>query len=82
MTVVVSLPDARKGERLALLTTEASCTREAFSQFARRKGASELMVPSDIVLVDKIPLLGSGKPDLVAALALAKERLAARSAAE
>ena len=81
ITVVVSLPDPRKGERLALLTTDAECTREAFSQFARRKGATELMVPSDILVVDKIPLLGSGKPDYVAALAAAKDKLAAKTAA-
>ena len=81
ITVVVSLPDPRKGERLALLTTDAACTREAFSQFARRKGATELMVPADILVVDKIPLLGSGKPDYVAALAAAKEKLAAKTAA-
>ena len=79
ITVVVSMPDARKGERLALLTTDPTCTREAFSQFARRKGATELMVPADVLVVDKIPLLGSGKPDYVAALALAKEKLAGRS---
>ena len=81
ITVVVSLPDARKGERLALLTTDAACTREQFSQFAKRKGATELMVPADILVVDKIPLLGSGKPDYVAALNVAKERTASRSAA-
>ena len=81
ITVVVSLPDARKGERLALLTTDANCTREQFSQFAKRKGATELMVPADILVVDKIPLLGSGKPDYVAALNVAKERVASRSAA-
>ena len=81
ITVVVSLPDARKGERLALLTTDAHCTRDAFLQFAKRKGATELMIPADIIVVDKIPLLGSGKPDYVAALALAKERVAAKTAA-
>ncbi|MEQ1650885.1 MAG: acyl-[ACP]--phospholipid O-acyltransferase [Hyphomicrobium sp.] len=79
ITVVVSLPDARKGERLALLTTDAACTRDAFIQFAKRKGATELMVPADILVVDKIPLLGSGKPDYVAALAVAKEKTAAKT---
>lgn len=81
ITVVVSLPDLRKGERLALLTTDSACNREQFSQFAKRKGATELMVPSDIILVDKIPLLGSGKPDYVGALTLAKEKFANRNAA-
>ena len=49
ITVVVALPDLRKGERLVLLTTDANCTREAFMQFARRKGATELMVPADVL---------------------------------
>jgi acyl-[acyl-carrier-protein]-phospholipid O-acyltransferase / long-chain-fatty-acid--[acyl-carrier-protein] ligase len=80
-TVVVSVPDARKGERLVLMTTDASCTRDAFLQFAKRKGATELSVPADFLVVEKIPLLGSGKTDYVAALALAKEKMAARTAA-
>ncbi|MGL4395292.1 MAG: acyl-[ACP]--phospholipid O-acyltransferase [Hyphomicrobium sp.] len=81
ITIVVALPDQRKGERLALLTTDATCTRDAFSAFARRKGATELMVPADIFVVEKIPLLGSGKPDYVAALATAREHMAKRTAA-
>ena len=81
ITVVVSMPDARKGERLVLLTTDGACTREAFSQFARRKGATELMVPSEILVVGKIPLLGSGKADYVTAAAIAKERASTKTAA-
>lgn len=73
VTVVVALPDARKGERLLLMTTDATCTREAFGRHARAKGASELLVPADVLVVSRIPLLGSGKPDYVAALALAKD---------
>jgi acyl-[acyl-carrier-protein]-phospholipid O-acyltransferase/long-chain-fatty-acid--[acyl-carrier-protein] ligase len=80
LTAVVALPDARKGERLALLATDPACTRDAFQRHAKMKGASELMVPSDYLVVPSIPLLGSGKPDYVAALALAKERLASRPA--
>ncbi len=80
ITVVVSVPDARKGERLVLMTTDAKSTRDAFAKFAKSKGIPELMVPSDILVVGSIPLLGSGKPDYVAALALAKEKLAARPA--
>ena len=80
ITVVVALPDARKGERLVLLTTDANCTREAFMQFARRKGATELMVPADVLVVSKIPLLGSGKPDYVAALEMAKQGMTHKAA--
>jgi acyl-[acyl-carrier-protein]-phospholipid O-acyltransferase/long-chain-fatty-acid--[acyl-carrier-protein] ligase len=75
-SVVVALPDARKGERLVLMTTDASASRDVFARFARQKGANELMVPADILVVPSVPLLGSGKPDYVAALALAKERVA------
>ena len=66
--------------RLVLMTTDASCTRDAFAKHAKAKGIPELMVPADILVVGSIPLLGSGKPDYVAALALAKEKLAARPA--
>ena len=79
ITVVVAQPDARKGERLVLLTTDTKCTRAAFQQFAKSRGATELMVPSEILVLDKIPLLGSGKPDFVAATKLVAEQLAAKA---
>jgi acyl-[acyl-carrier-protein]-phospholipid O-acyltransferase/long-chain-fatty-acid--[acyl-carrier-protein] ligase len=79
ITVVVALPDQRKGERLVLLTTDEKCKREDFQKFARQKGATELMVPAEILLVGRIPLLGSGKPDYIASLALAKDTIAAKT---
>jgi len=81
LSVVVSLPDARKSERLVLLTTDTRATRERFRELARRKGASELMVPADVVTVERIPVLGTGKPDYVAALAMAKEMLGLKEVA-
>ena len=77
MLVAVALPDQRKGERIVLMTTDAKVTREQFLRHARGKGAPELMVPAEMLLVDRMPLLGSGKPDYVAALAMAKEKTAA-----
>ncbi len=74
LTVMVALPDLRKGERLVLLTTDSRATRAQFQAAAKAKGAGEMMTPSEIIVVDKLPLLGSGKPDFVAALAMAKER--------
>jgi acyl-[acyl-carrier-protein]-phospholipid O-acyltransferase / long-chain-fatty-acid--[acyl-carrier-protein] ligase len=74
--IAVALPDARKGERVVLLTTDSKARRDAFQRAAKAKGASELVTPSEIMAVDKLPLLGSGKPDYVAALALAKSRAA------
>ncbi len=79
--VVVSVPDARKGERLVLMTSDTKIARDAFIRHVREKGVSELNIPADIMLVDKIPLLGSGKADFVTATKLAKDKIAAKSAA-
>jgi acyl-[acyl-carrier-protein]-phospholipid O-acyltransferase/long-chain-fatty-acid--[acyl-carrier-protein] ligase len=73
-SIVVAVPDARKGERLILMTQEKGATREALLRHAKLKGASDLSVPAEIMLLDRVPLLGSGKPDYVAANATARER--------
>ena len=80
-SAVVSIPDPRKGERLVLVTTQPDATREAMLKQARAGGASELGVPADILVVDKLPLLGTGKTDYVEAAALAKARFAKAEAA-
>jgi acyl-[acyl-carrier-protein]-phospholipid O-acyltransferase/long-chain-fatty-acid--[acyl-carrier-protein] ligase len=72
----VSIPDQRKGERIVLLTTQKDADRAAMQRQAKTTGAPELAVPADIRVVDKVPLLGSGKTDYVAATALAKEMAA------
>ena len=76
ISVAVALPDARKGERVVLVTTDTKARREEFQRTAKAKGAAELLTPAEILVVDKLPLLGSGKPDYVATLALAKARVA------
>ncbi len=75
-SIAVALPDARKGERVVLMTTDGKARREDFQRAAKAKGAPDLLLPADIMVVDKLPLLGSGKPDYVAAQALAKSRAA------
>ncbi len=81
MSVAVTLPDARKGERIVLLTTQKDADRAAMQRQAKSVGASELAVPADIRIVDKVPLLGTGKTDYVGATALAKEIAAELAAA-
>jgi acyl-[acyl-carrier-protein]-phospholipid O-acyltransferase/long-chain-fatty-acid--[acyl-carrier-protein] ligase len=72
-SAVVALADARKGERLVLLTTDAAVERSALAAAARQAGLPELFVPRSIVRVASVPLLGSGKIDYVAAARLAAE---------
>ncbi|MGY3222656.1 acyl-[acyl-carrier-protein]-phospholipid O-acyltransferase/long-chain-fatty-acid--[acyl-carrier-protein] ligase [Bradyrhizobium sp. USDA 4512] len=81
MSVAVTLPDQRKGERIVLLTTQKDADRAAMQRQAKSVGASELAVPADIRVVDKVPLLGTGKTDYVGATALAKEIAAELAAA-
>jgi acyl-[acyl-carrier-protein]-phospholipid O-acyltransferase/long-chain-fatty-acid--[acyl-carrier-protein] ligase len=62
---VVAMPDARKGERLVMVTTKADATRAEVQAWMKEQGATELMFPSEIISVDALPLLGSGKTDYV-----------------
>jgi acyl-[acyl-carrier-protein]-phospholipid O-acyltransferase/long-chain-fatty-acid--[acyl-carrier-protein] ligase len=80
LSAVAAVPDARKGERLIMLTQKKDATRSEFSAFARSRGASELMTPAEIVVMEKLPLLGTGKIDLVAVAKLVKELAAAKPA--
>lgn len=81
LSAVASLPDARKGERLVLVTQQQSATRAAFQSFAKSKGAAELMVPAEVLVVPAVPVLGSGKLDFAGVGRLVRERLPATAAA-
>jgi acyl-[acyl-carrier-protein]-phospholipid O-acyltransferase/long-chain-fatty-acid--[acyl-carrier-protein] ligase len=81
-SAVAAVPDARKGERLILVTQQKDATRAQFQQFARAKHASELMVPSEVWVLDKLPLLGSGKVDMVAVAKHVHERVTAHEASQ
>jgi acyl-[acyl-carrier-protein]-phospholipid O-acyltransferase/long-chain-fatty-acid--[acyl-carrier-protein] ligase len=81
LSAVVAVPDLRKGERLILVTQKKDATRAEFLAFAKHHGASDLMIPAEIMVMDKLPLLGSGKVDLVSLGNLVKEQYAARSEA-
>ena len=59
----VAVPDARKGERVILVTDFTGATRPALLDFMRAAGTSELMFPAEMRIVEHLPLLGSGKTD-------------------
>jgi acyl-[acyl-carrier-protein]-phospholipid O-acyltransferase/long-chain-fatty-acid--[acyl-carrier-protein] ligase len=80
LSAVTAVPDARKGERLILVTQKQGASRSEFQAFARSRGASELMIPAEIVTMDKLPLLGSGKVDLVTLGRMMRERATAATA--
>ena len=69
-------PTPRKGERLVLVTERRDASRAAFQAFAKAKGAAELMIPAEVLVVDKVPVLGSGKLDYVGVATLVRERAA------
>ena len=73
--VVVALPDQRKGEQLVLLTTQPDADKENLQKGAREAGFPELWVPKALLVVDSIPILGSGKVDLAGARDLAIKSL-------
>jgi acyl-[acyl-carrier-protein]-phospholipid O-acyltransferase/long-chain-fatty-acid--[acyl-carrier-protein] ligase len=74
LSAATNRPDPRKGERIVLVTDEPSATREAFQRFARERGATELMMPAEVVVLGKLPVLGSGKVDHPAVARLVADR--------
>ena len=54
-----------------MVTDKHGATRAEFMAYARSKHASELMLPAEVIVLDKLPMLGSGKVDQ---LAIAKIR--------
>jgi acyl-[acyl-carrier-protein]-phospholipid O-acyltransferase / long-chain-fatty-acid--[acyl-carrier-protein] ligase len=76
LSAVAAIVDARKGETLVLITQKPGAKRSDFQTFARRKGTAELMIPAKILVVDKVPVLGSGKLDYPGVTALVQQAVA------
>jgi acyl-[acyl-carrier-protein]-phospholipid O-acyltransferase/long-chain-fatty-acid--[acyl-carrier-protein] ligase len=70
---VIALPDARKGEQLLLVTEHTGASREELLAHAREMGLPELFLPRTITHVERLPLLGSGKPDYKAIAELVRQ---------
>lgn len=73
-------PDPRKGERVVLVTTQKGADRRALQEAVKRAGLPDLAAPAEIRMVDKLPLLGTGKTDYVAVKRLATEPAAGEGA--
>lgn len=59
----ISVPDERKGEKIILVTNNPAATRRDILEAARALKYGELYVPKKIILVEKLPLLSTGKID-------------------
>ena len=70
--VAVTLPDPKKGEQIILVSDVASADRMALLAHAQSCGYSELWVPRAVLVTNAIPILGTGKVDVVATTELAK----------
>lgn len=70
---VSSLPDAKRGERLVLLYDTAQIAGDALWQRVEESALPNLWKPrrEDLLAVDAIPLLGTGKVDLKGVKAIA-----------
>lgn len=70
---VCGVPDAAKGEQLVLLTTRGEVTADGLRERLPGQGVPNLWIPRIVRRVEAIPVLGTGKLDLKAATAMAKE---------
>ncbi|RBP06421.1 acyl-[acyl-carrier-protein]-phospholipid O-acyltransferase/long-chain-fatty-acid--[acyl-carrier-protein] ligase [Roseiarcus fermentans] len=70
----VAAPDAKRGERVILATTHRGAAKAEVDAWMKIKGAAPIMAPASVVVLDAIPLLGSGKVDYVALVKALRER--------
>jgi acyl-[acyl-carrier-protein]-phospholipid O-acyltransferase / long-chain-fatty-acid--[acyl-carrier-protein] ligase len=72
-SAAVAAPDPKRGERVILATTKPGATRPEAQTWMKIKGASEIMFPASVVVLEAIPQLGSGKTDYVALMKALRE---------
>lgn len=63
MHACIKKMDARKGEVLLLITEKKDVDLNELREFAKSEEIGPLFVPKEIEVVEKIPLLGTGKPN-------------------
>ncbi len=69
----VSIPDSKKGEQILLLTTQKQASTQALKK--NGEGLSAIHFPKKLILIDKLPLLATGKTDYPQASAIAAKKL-------
>lgn len=61
---VISVPDAKKGEQIILITTQKDATLHELTKSA--EGVAAINLPKKILFIDAIPVMATGKTDYVA----------------
>ena len=68
---VISLPDAKKGEQIILITTQKDATLHELVK--KSEGVAAINLPKKILFIDAIPVMATGKTDYVALTKWAKK---------
>jgi acyl-[acyl-carrier-protein]-phospholipid O-acyltransferase/long-chain-fatty-acid--[acyl-carrier-protein] ligase len=76
---IVALPDPRRGEKLVLVTEAHGLERNLLLDAAHRLGMPEIAVPREVIEIEQMPLLGTGKTDYSAVTRLVEQRMGAPS---
>ena len=63
---VVAIDHETKGEALLLITTRTSFERKELVRWAKINGVSELTMPKKSIVVEALPVMGTGKIDYIA----------------
>lgn len=73
--VVIGLPDPQKGEQLILVTDKPDADKDTIVKHMKEEGLPTLWVPKAILVVPAVPVLGSGKIDLLATIELVRNKI-------
>ena len=76
---VCSIACDRKGERLVLVTDYPQADKAAMREYIISVGGTEIMLPHDIIVIEDLPKLGSGKCDYVSVDRLVSDYFSAAS---
>src|SRR5438552_1693363 len=60
---ILNIPHPRKGEQIILVTNFKHAEQKVLIEYFRKQGIAEITLPRKIIILDKIPVLASGKVD-------------------
>ena len=69
----VVLPCNLKGEKIILYTTSSELDKSIFRQKIKTEGLTEICIPEEIIKIDELPMLASGKLNYIALNTIAKQ---------